>query len=185
MADTVDSVARDPVPTTTPDAIHATIREAGGRLTVPMRVVVEILLDSDHHPTADDLIAAVNQRVSGISPSTIYRVLSRLDELDIIEHVHSGTGPAFYQLHESSHVHLVCNTCGNIVNVPEAIFEELARSVRAEFQFTIQPRHAALLGQCRNCTAEAGQDEHATDMHRRGHHHTNSIGPLSVGQSNL
>ena len=65
-------------------------------MTIPMRAVVSILLDSDRHPTADDLIVEVERRIPSIAPSTIYRVLSRLDELDIIEHVHSGTGPAFY-----------------------------------------------------------------------------------------
>ena len=52
-------------------------------MTIPMRAVVSILLDSDRHPTADDLIVEVERRIPSIAPSTIYRVLSRLDELDI------------------------------------------------------------------------------------------------------
>ncbi len=183
VTDTVDLVGDEPIFETSQELIYAIIRGAGGRLTVPMRVVIAILLDSDRHPTADDLIAAVNERIAGISPSTIYRVLSRLDELGVIEHVHSGTGPAFYQLHESSHVHLVCNTCGTIINIPEASFDDLGKSVLAAYKFTIQPRHAALLGQCDRCTAAGAHAEHAADTHQREHqHHTHSPGPVPSKQ---
>ena len=129
---------------------------------MPMRVVVALLVDGDRHPTADDLIEAVNEQISGISPSTIYRVLNRLVELEVIEHVHSGTGPAFYQLRRHGHVHLVCNTCGTIANIPEAAFHDLANSLLTAYKFTLQPRHAALLGQCERCTVGT----HAEHIHQ-------------------
>lgn len=133
------------------ESIHATIRSGGGRVTLATQVVIKILLNSDHHPTADDLIAAVHARNPSISPSTIYRVLGRLDDLGVIEHVHAGTGGAFYQLHENGHVHLVCNDCGSITNIPEQIFDQIERSVRVAYDFAIEPRHAALLGKCSVC----------------------------------
>ena len=186
LTDTVELVADDPIFETRQESIYAIIRRAGGRLTVPMRIVIAILLDSDRHPTADDLIAAVNERITGISPSTIYRVLSRLDELGVIEHVHSGTGPAFYQLHHSSHVHLVCNTCGAIINIPEATFDDLGKTVLAAFKFTIQPRHAALLGQCDDCTAAGADVDHPAAMHPRSHqHHPHSNHPVSSKQRTM
>lgn len=152
LTNTVKLMANDPILETSEASIHTIIRQAGGRLTAPTRVVIALLIDSHRHPTADDLIEAVNERITGVSPSTIYRVLSRLDELEVIEHVHSGTGPAFYQLRRRSHVHLVCNTCGTITDIPEAAFDDLARTVLATYKFTLQPRHAALLGQCGYCT---------------------------------
>lgn len=180
--DTVEHVTNDPSLETAEESIHAIVRGAGGRLTVPMRVVIALLVDSDHHPTADDLIAAVNDRISGIAPSTIYRVLSRLDELEVIEHVHSGTGPAFYQLRQHSHVHLVCNTCGSITNIPETAFDDVRKSVLATFKFTLQPRHAALLGECGLCTAAGARVEHPADIHQRTHHpHRHIATPVQTG----
>ena len=120
---------------------------------MPLRTVVAIVLDGDGHPTADDLIAEANRRIPGIAPSTIYRVLGRLDELNIIEHVHVGTGAAFYQLCESSHVHLVCNECGTIINIPEDLFTQLSTAVRHAHGFALEPRHAALQGRCADCLA--------------------------------
>jgi Fur family ferric uptake transcriptional regulator len=176
---TVVLVADDPILEMAEESIYAIVRGAGGRLTVPMRVVVALLVDSDRHPTADDLIAAVNERITGISPSTIYRVLSRLDELDVIEHVHSGTGPAFYQLRQHSHVHLVCNSCGTITNIPEAAFDDVRKSLLAAYKFTLQPRHAALLGQCEQCAATGTHAEHAADIQQHTHQHPHAALPTS------
>ena len=133
------------------DHIYEIVRAGGGRLTVPMRVVVAVLLDTDRHLTADDLIAEVDRRTPGIAPSTIYRILQRLDELEVIRHVHSGTGPTFYHLRERGHAHLICNECGTIVDVPDRLFTGLARTVHDKYGFTIEPQHAALLGRCARC----------------------------------
>jgi Fur family ferric uptake transcriptional regulator len=131
--------------------IHDVIRQGGGRLTGPTRTVVAVLLDGEHHRTADDVIAEVGRRTPGVAPSTVYRVLQRLDDLGVVEHVHSGTGPTFYHLRDRGHAHLVCNECGRIIDVPDAVFAPLSRAVQRTFGFTVHPHHAALLGRCADC----------------------------------
>jgi len=133
--------------------IHDEIRRSGGRLTSPTRTVVAILVDSDRHLTADDLIAEADRRLPGIAPSTIYRVLQRLDEIGVVEHVHAGTGPIFYHLRERGHAHLVCNSCGAITDIPDSVLDDLADAVHDAYDFTIEPHHAALLGRCARCAA--------------------------------
>jgi Fur family transcriptional regulator, ferric uptake regulator len=131
--------------------IHEMVRAAGGRLTVPTRTVISILASSDAHLTAEDVIAAVDERIVGVSPSTIYRVIQRLGELDVIEHVHSGNGPAFYHLREHGHAHLVCNSCGIVIDLPDAVFDGLAKVALDEYGFSVDAHHSALLGLCERC----------------------------------
>ena len=75
--------------------IHRLIRDAGGRLTVTARTVVAILIDAHQHLTAEDIIDEAQRRAPGIAPSTVYRLLQRLEELGAVEHIHSGHGPTF------------------------------------------------------------------------------------------
>jgi Fur family ferric uptake transcriptional regulator len=133
------------------DRIYEAVRRGGGRITVPTRMVVAVLLDTDRHLTADDIIAEVERRTPGVAPSTIYRVLQRLDELEIVEHVHSGTGPTFFHLRDRGHAHLVCNECGSITDLPDQLFAGLARAVDRAYDFSVEPHHAALLGRCSRC----------------------------------
>jgi Fur family ferric uptake transcriptional regulator len=135
------------------DRIHDLIRDAGGRLTVTTRTVVAILLDGGGHLTADDVIAEAERRTPGIAPSTVYRVLQRLDELGAVEHVHSGHGPTFYHLRKGGHAHLVCSQCGAIIDIPDRMLGGLAQTVRRTYDFAIERHHTALIGRCASCRA--------------------------------
>jgi len=133
-------------------SIERRVRETGGRMTVSTRALVEILASTDRHLTVDDLTAELERRAPGVAPSTVYRVLQRLDEIGVVEHVHSGLGPTFYHLREAGHAHLVCNDCGAIIDIPDGVFAHLADAVRREHGFEVDAHHVALLGRCGACT---------------------------------
>ena len=135
------------------DRIHGLIRRAGGRLTVPTRLLVSILAGTDRHLTADDLIAEIERRRPGVAPSTVYRVLQRLHELQIVGGVHSGVGPAFYHLRQHGHAHLICTDCRSIIDVPDTAFAQLSRASRSSHDFTVDPHHSAVVGRCARCSS--------------------------------
>ena len=142
--------------TTRERAIYDVIRQRGGRVTAPTRLVVGVLLDTDAHLTADDLIATVGRRKKGIAPSTVYRVLQRLGEVGVVEHVHPGDGPAFYHLREGGHAHLVCHRCNAVIDIADGALAGLAKKVEEAHGFALDTHHAALLGLCARCRADAG-----------------------------
>ena len=55
-------------------------------------------------------------------------------------------------MRDEPHQHLVCEVCGAVVEVPDALFDDLARRVRAEYGFAIRPNHFAVLGRCDACS---------------------------------
>ncbi len=57
--------------------------------------------------------------------STVYRFLDELERLGVVDHVHLGHGPAVYHLASDAHHHLVCDRCGAVEEVPEALFADL------------------------------------------------------------
>jgi Fe2+ or Zn2+ uptake regulation protein len=128
------------------------LRRDGGRVTTVRRAVVAALVEADdHHVTADDLAAAVQARHPDVHRSTIYRTLDALQDVGVVEHLHLGHGPAVYHPTDNPHQHLVCAHCDTVIQVPDALFGELAAGVHAEYRFTIDPHHFALLGRCEDC----------------------------------
>ncbi len=128
-------------------------RERGGRVTAPRRAIITALLDAGGHVTADELASTVQAAHPDVHTSTIYRCLGSLEELDVVDHVHLGHGRAVYHLADETHQHLVCEECGTVVEVPEAVFSSLATSVRKRFGFTVEARHFAVTGRCASCQA--------------------------------
>jgi Fur family transcriptional regulator, ferric uptake regulator len=150
------SKPQSPVPTgsgdaTTVEGVLDIVRQQGGRVTSARRLLLRALFDSNEHHTAEDLAAEVQLQAPDISLSTIYRNLDELERLGVIIHAHLGHGPATYHLVSSSHGHFVCEECGKMIEAPDALFGSLAEAARAQFGFTIDPHHFAMLGRCADC----------------------------------
>jgi Fur family ferric uptake transcriptional regulator len=135
------------------EAILAEMRAGGGRVTAGRRAIVEVLLESrDHHLNADEIVAAVRQRLPEIAESTIYRTLSALEDLGVVGHVHLGHGPATFHLGQQPHRHLVCRRCQAVIEIPAESLGQLAKAVKVAYGFTIDKEHFALTGRCDECT---------------------------------
>ena len=137
------------------------LRERGGRVTRPRRAIITALLEADGHVTAESLADAVQRADPDIHLSTIYRTLERLTELDVVNHVHLGHGPAVYHLADDAHHHVVCDRCGSVVELPADVFEALGRRIERDHGFRLNAHHFALGGYCRRCVEEGAASESA------------------------
>ncbi|HEX8771283.1 MAG TPA: transcriptional repressor [Acidimicrobiales bacterium] len=129
------------------------LRAGGGRVTTARRALVTALIEHDGHPTAEGLATAVQARQPDVHQATIYRILDDLERLDVVQHTHFGHGPAVYHLTASAHPHLVCERCGRVIEVNEAVFDSLVERVEAAHRFLVRPGHFAVSGICEQCEA--------------------------------
>ena len=133
------------------EPILGLLRARGGRVTTCRRAILETFLGVGGHVTAEALTARVQATQPDVHESTVYRFLDELERLGVVDHVHLGHGPAVYHLASDAHHHLVCDRCGSVEEVPEALFAELRTRLRDDFGFTLEPRHFAVTGRCKNC----------------------------------
>lgn len=131
------------------------LRANGGRITTARRAILRAFLEHDDHITAEQLTAIVQRQHPDVAESTVYRFLDDLEQLDVVDHIHLGHGPAVYHLAEHAHHHLVCEECGTVVEVPTRVFAAMLRSIRNEHGFEVDLRHFAIPGRCRDCQRQA------------------------------
>ena len=140
-------------------AILDQLRSDGTRITAARRALVAALVDAaDHHVTADDLVDTVHRSIPAVHRSTVYRTLDALEGAGVVEHVHLGHGRAVYHLSDDRHHHLVCDRCGIVVQVPEAVVAPLRDQLADGYGFVVNGRHFALPGLCRTCAAVTPAD---------------------------
>jgi Fur family ferric uptake transcriptional regulator len=133
------------------EPILGLLRARGGRVTTCRRAILETFLGAGGHVTAEALTARVQANQPDVHESTVYRFLDELERLGVVDHVHLGHGPAVYHLASDAHHHLVCDRCGAVEEVPESVFAELRNRLHMEFGFTLEPRHFAVTGRCKDC----------------------------------
>jgi Fur family transcriptional regulator, ferric uptake regulator len=127
------------------------LRASGSRITTSRRILLRCLFDGAPHRSAEEIASEVQAIAPDVHISTVYRNLYELERLGVVVHAHLGHGPAIYHLATETHGHLVCEVCGAMVEAPGDFFEGLAKAADTRYGFSIDPRHFAVLGQCRSC----------------------------------
>jgi Fur family ferric uptake transcriptional regulator len=129
------------------------LRAGGRRLGAARRQVIEALGRHTQPVSAEELAA----ELPNVHLSSVYRGLATLEELGLIRHVHLAHGPARYELENvaAESQHLVCRVCGRDVTVPDALFDELRRTIERDYGFVLDGGHFAIPGHCLGCSDTA------------------------------
>jgi Fur family transcriptional regulator, ferric uptake regulator len=129
----------------------------GLRSTEQRRVIVDTFVGAQSHLTIDELLALVKQRDPRIGYATVYRTLKMLAESGIANELHFGDGFSRYELREalSHHDHLICTSCGKIVEFEQPEIELLQTRVAESQGFVITSHRHELYGLCPNCHGSA------------------------------
>jgi Fur family ferric uptake transcriptional regulator len=87
----------------------------------------------------------------GVNASTIYRTLSLLEEVGVLQHSHLESGAEYHKTDEAQHVHLTCGRCGrdDALSIREA--EKLGSLIHAHHGFVADLTHFAITGLCSDC----------------------------------
>ena len=121
-------------------------------------MVIDALARSpSHHLTAADIVAIVRAEDPEFYESTVYRTLDVLVDLGIVERVQLGPGGAVFHLPHQPHHHLVCQSCGDVLEIPAALLDELAIRLHDEHGFRLRPSASTLVGSCARCQTRSSE----------------------------
>ena len=128
------------------------LQTEGYRLTASRRVVVEMLIDSGGHVSADDLYDRIAITAPTVGRMTVYRTLDLLCQLGLIRPIYQGTGAAHYiLLDEGHHHHLVCSICHQTIEFEDCVIDEITRILSQRFDFEVQGHLLEVYGRCLTC----------------------------------
>jgi len=131
---------------------HETLQKKGHRLTPQRMLVIEALHNADGHISAEEIYEQLHRRYPYANISTVYRTLELLKELSLVTETNFGEGRVRYHVAEKGHHHhLVCRTCGNIMDLEESTLYPLREMLLQEYGFDADLRHLAISGECSEC----------------------------------
>ena len=135
-----------------------TLRAKGMRLT-PQRERIIAAVRALGHATPDGLAAAVGgDGGSALSLSTIYRNLEVLEQVGVVSHTHlDHRSPTYHLADHADHVHLVCLSCGAVIESAVAVADPFVRNLLTRYGFVADVRHMAIHGWCEECSAQRAQ----------------------------
>ena len=102
----------------------------------PQRVVIaDYLLQTQSHPTADDVMLAVADALPvALSRATVYNTLNTLKEAGVIKEVLTEPGRVRYDANITHHHHFVDVKSGEIVDIPADKVEAIGKLLGDDYK---------------------------------------------------
>jgi Fur family ferric uptake transcriptional regulator len=141
---------------------HGRFRRRGYRITVAREAILDILSQTEEHLSAEEVYLAVHKVYPNVGLTTVYRTLELLVHMGLVFKFDFGDGRARYELSEGPkgtrhHHHLVCTSCGRVIDYTDFIDDEIELLGRTEkglsnkFGFKITNHLIQFYGLCDEC----------------------------------
>ncbi len=120
-------------------------------------LIAETFFVARGHLSVDELLDRVRREDPKVGQATVYRTMKLLAASGLAEVRQFGDGHARYELthgdEDEHHDHLICTSCGSIVEFVDKEIERLQERVAATHGFVIRHHKMELYGLCAACRA--------------------------------
>ena len=139
---------------------RAALQEQGLPLTHQRETIARVLFESARHLSADDISSRLRERGEHIGKATIYRTLNLLVEVGLATEHDFDEGFKRYETRAGPprHDHLICTSCGRVMEFHREELEALQEEVALARGFRPLTRQLKIYGLCAECDAEADDE---------------------------
>ncbi|GGP16997.1 peroxide-responsive transcriptional repressor PerR [Oceanobacillus neutriphilus] len=128
-----------------------TLKQSGVRITPQRHAVLEYLLNSMVHPTADDIYKALEGKFPNMSVATVYNNLRVLKDIGLVRELTYGDSSSRFDCNTSDHYHIICNQCGKIVDFHYPSLDEVESLAEQVTGFDVSHHRLEVYGICNAC----------------------------------
>ncbi len=132
------------------DKYAVLLKTKGLKVTSPRVTVLDIFNQSQaRHLSAEDVYKKVLEHEGDIGLATVYRVLTQFAEVGILVATNFETGKTTFELNEGGHHdHLVCLSCGSVVEFHDPDVEARQEEIAKKHGFKLINHSMSLYGLC-------------------------------------
>jgi Fur family ferric uptake transcriptional regulator len=129
------------------------LQEQGLKLTSERIALVREIFSTHYHFEADELLFKMKEKNVKISRATVYRTLELLVKSHMVRRVHLGEDHYHYEhvTGNSHHDHLICTTCGGVIEFHDELLEARQLEICAKKKFRPTFHNLQILGVCDAC----------------------------------
>jgi len=126
------------------------LKDKGVRFTPQRQAILEFLLETISHPTADEIYHHVKAKFPGVSLGTIYNTLNMLKEHGHLLELSYGDMSSRFDGNPKNHYHIVCSKCGTVADFHRPLID-MDQEVMEKSGFLIMGHRMEFYGICPEC----------------------------------
>lgn len=133
------------------EALEA-LKETGVRITPQRHAILEFLVNSMSHPTADDIYKALEGKFPNMSVATVYNNLRVFKESGLVKELTYGDSSSRFDFVTSEHYHAICERRGKIVDFHYPGLDEVEQTFASHVTgFKVSHHRLEIYGLCQEC----------------------------------
>ncbi|MGG4167504.1 peroxide-responsive transcriptional repressor PerR [Rossellomorea vietnamensis] len=132
----------------------STLKETGVRITPQRHAILEYLIDSMAHPTADDIYKALEGKFPNMSVATVYNNLRVFREVGLVKELTYGDASSRFDFVTTDHYHVICDGCGKIVDFHYPGLDEVEQLASLVTGFKVNNHRMEIYGTCTDCSVK-------------------------------
>ena len=130
-----------------------TLKKSGVRITPQRHAILEYLISSELHPTADDIYKALEGDFPNMSVATVYNNLRVFRNAGLIKELTYGDASSRFDFVTHDHYHIICDECGTIVDFHHPGLEEVEHLASHVTGFKVNSHRLEVYGTCPSCAS--------------------------------
>ena len=129
------------------------LKQQGLRLTPQREAILNAFIENEGHLEIEELFKLAKAKDASIGIATVYRTVNILTTCGLVRVNSLPNGKRFYErlYRQGHHDHLVCNTCGKIVEFEHPLIEQFQEEIAIDHNFMLQNHQMSLYGTCSSC----------------------------------
>lgn len=127
------------------------LKGTGVRMTPQRHAILDYLMHTKTHPTADDIYKALEQRFPSMSVATVYNNLKVFIESGLVREMTFGDASSRYDADLTDHYHAICDSCGTIADFDYTPPYEVEEAAAIATGFVVFGHRLEVHGLCPKC----------------------------------
>lgn len=128
-----------------------TLKESGVRMTPQRHAILQYLLSSMEHPTADEIYKALEGNFPNMSVATVYNNLRVFKDAGLVRELTFGDASSRFDANVTDHYHVICSSCGKITDFDHAALLDLESRVAESTGYVVESHRLEFYGVCPAC----------------------------------
>lgn len=129
------------------------VSKIGLKNSIQKDYILKVLYFSKEHLTAEEISNKIKEEYKvSIGIATVYRAVKFLHDMKLVNMLDIGDSSIRYELNLlEHHDHLICESCGKIVEFRDEIIEQQQEKVAKKNNFILKEHVMTIYGLCEDC----------------------------------
>ena len=127
------------------------LKSGGIRMTPQRYAILQYLMESHDHPTADDIYRALSPQYPSLSVATVYNNLKVFIDAGLVRELTYGDDSSRFDADLSDHYHAICTKCGTMVDFEHPPIKDVEEAAAVSTGLSVFGHRMEVYGLCATC----------------------------------